>query len=66
MKDKIHELAMNSKNKKIRDLYRGINEFKRGYQPRNSLLFIASSLILSSRYSLFLFVVVSIIFCCLV
>jgi hypothetical protein len=27
---------MNSKNKNIRDLYRGINEFKRGYQPRNN------------------------------
>jgi hypothetical protein len=26
MKYKINELAMNSKNKKIRDLYRGINE----------------------------------------
>jgi hypothetical protein len=24
-----------SKNKNIRDLYRGINEFKRGYQPRS-------------------------------
>jgi hypothetical protein len=26
---------MNSKNKNIRDLYIGINEFKRGYQPRS-------------------------------
>jgi hypothetical protein len=26
LKDKINELATNSKNKKIRDLYRGINE----------------------------------------
>jgi hypothetical protein len=38
VKDKINELAMNSKNKNIRDLYRGINEFKRGYQPRNNLV----------------------------
>jgi hypothetical protein len=30
LKDKIKELATNSKNKNIRDLYRGINEFKRG------------------------------------
>jgi hypothetical protein len=30
MKDKVNELATNSKNKNIRDLYRGINEFKRG------------------------------------
>jgi hypothetical protein len=29
---------MNSKNKNIRDLYRGINEFKMGYQPRNNLV----------------------------
>jgi hypothetical protein len=38
LKDKINELATNSKNKDIRDLYRGINEFKRGYQPRNNLV----------------------------
>jgi hypothetical protein len=29
---------MKSKNKNIRDLYRGINEFKRGYQPRSNLV----------------------------
>jgi hypothetical protein len=38
LKDKINELAINSKNKNIRGLYRGINEFKRGYQPKNSLV----------------------------
>jgi hypothetical protein len=27
----------NSKNKNIRDLYRGINEFKKGYQPTSNL-----------------------------
>jgi hypothetical protein len=32
-----NELPKNSKNKNIRDLYRGINEFKKGYQPRNNL-----------------------------
>jgi hypothetical protein len=36
MEDKIDELATNSKNK--RDLYRGINEFKKGYQPRSDLV----------------------------
>jgi hypothetical protein len=35
LKDKINELATNSKNK---NLYRGRNEFKRGYQPRNNLV----------------------------
>jgi hypothetical protein len=38
LKDKINELATNSKNKNIRHRYRGINEFKRGYQPRNNLV----------------------------
>jgi hypothetical protein len=37
LKDKINELAMHIKNKNIRDLYRGINELNRGYQPRNNL-----------------------------
>jgi hypothetical protein len=36
-KDKIDELATNSKIKNIRDLYRGINDFKRGHQPRRTL-----------------------------
>jgi uncharacterized protein YdcH (DUF465 family) len=38
LKDEINELATNSKNKNIGDLYRRINEFKRGYQPRNNLV----------------------------
>jgi hypothetical protein len=38
LKEKIFELARNSKNKSIRDLYRGINDFKRGYQPRSNLV----------------------------
>jgi hypothetical protein len=33
LKDKISELESN-----IRDLYRGINEFKKGYQPRTNLV----------------------------
>jgi hypothetical protein len=38
LKHKINEFATNSKNKIIRDLYRGINEFKRGYQLSNNLV----------------------------
>jgi hypothetical protein len=38
LKNRINELATDSKNKIIRDKYRGINEFKRGYQPRNILV----------------------------
>jgi hypothetical protein len=36
MKDKTNEFESNSKNKNIRDLYRGINELKKGYQPRTN------------------------------
>jgi hypothetical protein len=36
-KDKINELETNIKNKN-RDLYRGINEFKKGDQPRKDLV----------------------------
>jgi hypothetical protein len=36
LKEKIDEHAMNSKNKIIRDLYKGINDFEMGYQPRNN------------------------------
>jgi hypothetical protein len=38
LKAKINELETNSKNKNIRDLYRGINDFKKGYQTRNNLV----------------------------
>jgi hypothetical protein len=38
LKNKIKELATNSKNKNTRDLYRGIIELIEGYQPRNSLV----------------------------
>jgi uncharacterized FlaG/YvyC family protein len=37
LKEKINELESHSKNKNIRNLYRGINEFK-GYQPRTNLV----------------------------
>jgi hypothetical protein len=33
LKGKINELETNNKNKNIRDLYRGINEIKKGVQP---------------------------------
>jgi hypothetical protein len=38
LRDKINEVAVNSNNNYIRDLYRGINEFKNGYQYRNNLI----------------------------
>jgi hypothetical protein len=38
LKDKINEIELNSKNKNIRDLYRDITEFKKGYQPKTNLV----------------------------
>jgi hypothetical protein len=38
LKDRINKLESNSKNKNIINLYRGINEFKKGYQPITSLV----------------------------
>ena len=32
------ELETNSKNQNIRDLYRGISDFKKGYQPRCNIV----------------------------
>jgi hypothetical protein len=34
LKDKITEIELISKNKNIRDPYRGITDFKKGYQPK--------------------------------
>ena len=38
MKVKIEELETNSKINNVRDLYRGINDFKKGYQPRTTIV----------------------------
>jgi hypothetical protein len=38
LKDKVNEVGTNNKNKNIRDLCRGINEFKKGYQPRINVI----------------------------
>jgi len=38
LKAKFEELETNSKIKNIRDLYRGINDFKKGYQPRTNIV----------------------------
>jgi hypothetical protein len=37
LKDKINKLESNSKNKNIRDMYRGITEFK-DYQSRTNIV----------------------------
>jgi len=38
MRAKIEELETNSKIQNIRDLYRGINDFKKRYQPRCNIV----------------------------
>jgi len=38
MRAKIEELEKNSKIQNIRDLYSGINDFKKGYQPRCNIV----------------------------
>jgi hypothetical protein len=38
LKDKINKLESNSENKNIRDLYRSMNEFKKGYQPVTNMV----------------------------
>ena len=38
LRAKIEEFETNSKIKNIRDLYRGINYFKMGYQPRTNIV----------------------------
>jgi hypothetical protein len=38
LKVKIGELETNSKVNNIRDLYKGINDFKKGYQPRTFIV----------------------------
>jgi hypothetical protein len=60
LKDKIYELATNRKKRNIRDLHRGINEFKRSYQPSsvmmkdgNSDLLADSQTILNRRKNYF-------------
>ena len=34
MNENVNKLEENSKNNNIREIYKGINEFKKGYQPR--------------------------------
>ena len=38
MRAKIEELEANSNIHNIRELYRGINDFKKGYQPRCNIV----------------------------
>jgi hypothetical protein len=46
LKYKITDIQLNRKNKNMRDLYRGITEFKKGYQPKTNLVKMRGAIIL--------------------
>jgi hypothetical protein len=52
LKDKINRLESNNKNNNIRDLYRGINKFKMGYQPRTNLVKDETGDLLADSYKI--------------
>jgi hypothetical protein len=52
LKNKINELETNSKNKNIRHLYRGINEFKKGYHPRTNMVKAENDDLLADSHSI--------------
>ena len=52
LKAKIEELETNSKIKNIRDLYRGINDFKKGYKPRTNIVKDEKGDLVTESYSI--------------
>jgi hypothetical protein len=52
LKNKFNELETNSKNKNIRDLFRDINEFKKGYQPRTNMVNEENGHLLADSHSI--------------
>ena len=52
LKAKIEDLETNSKIKNIRDLYRGISYFKKGYQPRTNIVKDETGDLVTGSYSI--------------
>jgi hypothetical protein len=52
LREEINELETNSKNKNIGDLYRDVNEFKQGHQPRTKLVKDEHGDLLSDSYNI--------------
>ena len=52
LRAKIEELETNSKIKNIRDLYRGISDFKNGYQPRCNIVKDEKGDLVADSYSI--------------
>ena len=53
MKGKIEELETNSKIKNIRNLYRGIGDLKKGYEPRTNVVKDEKGDLLADCHSIF-------------
>jgi len=45
-------LETNSKNKSLRNLYRGISDFKKGYQPRNNIVKDEKGVLVTDSHSI--------------
>ena len=52
MKAKIEELETNSKIKIIRDLYRDVSDFKKGYQSRTNIVNDEKSDLVANSHSI--------------
>ena len=52
LKAKVEELETDSKIKNIRDLYRGISGFKKGYQPRTNIVKDEKGDLVADSYSI--------------
>ena len=52
LKGKIQDLETNSKIKNIRDLYRGISDFKKCYQPRTNIVKDETGNLVMGSYSI--------------
>ena len=52
LKAKVEELETNSKVNNVRDLYRGTNDFKKGYQPRNVIVKDEKGELVADRHSI--------------
>jgi len=52
LKAKVEELQNNSKIKNIWDLYRGISDFKKGYQPRTNIVKDEKGDLVADTYSI--------------
>jgi hypothetical protein len=53
LKAKINELETNRKNKNIRELYRGISDFKKAYQPRTNIVMYEKGNLVADCHSIF-------------